>query len=75
MLFGIYLIFNGIERFLIELIRVENKYDIFGLHITQAEIISLLLIVAGVILILWVRKKNEPLVPLPQEVENVLSKG
>lgn len=74
LLFGIYLIFNGIERFLIELIRVENKYDIFGLHITQAEIISLLLILAGIILIFWVRKKHKPLVLLPQSNEKILSK-
>ncbi len=56
-MFGIYLILNGIERFAIELIRVNNTYSIFGLHPTQAEIISLSLILAGIILILVVRKK------------------
>ena len=34
MLFFIYLILNGIERFFIEKIRVNTKYDIFG-GITQ----------------------------------------
>ena len=37
-LFFIYLIFNGIERFFIEKIRINNEYNFFG-GITQAEII------------------------------------
>ena len=41
MLFGIYLMVNGLERFIIEKIRVNTTYDIFGHEITQAEIISL----------------------------------
>jgi prolipoprotein diacylglyceryl transferase len=61
MLFGIYMILNGLERFFIELIRVNTKYSIFGIHPTQAEIISLLLVVAGVGLILFVQKKHAPL--------------
>src|SRR5699024_8836342 len=61
MLFGIYLIFNGIERFFIELIRVNTKYDIIGIHPTQAEIISSLLVIAGIILIYYVKRKNPPL--------------
>lgn len=66
-LFGIYLIFNGVERFLIELIRVNTKYDIFGIHPTQAEIISSLLIIGGIGLIFYVRKKNPPLKVLTKE--------
>jgi prolipoprotein diacylglyceryltransferase len=49
-MFAIYLIFNGLERFLIEKIRVNSKYSIFGFHPTQAEIISSLLVIAGIIL-------------------------
>ncbi len=55
---GIYLIFTGIERFFIELIRVNSTYTIFGLHPTQAELISLLLILTGSIIILLKRKRN-----------------
>lgn len=55
-LFSIYLVFNGIERFLIEKIRVNVKMDLLGLHPTQAEIISFLLILAGVAL--WWRQKT-----------------
>jgi prolipoprotein diacylglyceryltransferase len=57
-MFGIYLIVNGLERFTVELIRVNNTYSIFGIHPTQAEIISLSLVIAGIILILIARKKN-----------------
>ena len=49
-LFSIYLIFNGLERFLIEKIRVNSHYNIFGAEITQAEIISSVLIVAGLVM-------------------------
>jgi len=45
-LFCIYLIFNGIERFLIEKIRINN--DMVGEQ-TQAEIISFCLILIGVL--------------------------
>ena len=47
-LFFVYLTLNGIERFFIEKIRVNTKYDILG-GITQAEIISVCLILIGVL--------------------------
>jgi len=53
MLFAIYLIFSGIERFAIELIRVNSKYHAFGLSFTQAEMISLFMVIAGIIGIFW----------------------
>ena len=57
---AIYLIVNGVERFLIEKIRVNSEYSIFGIHPTQAEIISLLLTLTGVILLVVLRKKTNP---------------
>ena len=59
MLFFIYLTLNGIERFFIEKIRVNTKYDILG-GITQAEIISSILILTGIIgiFVLIKRKQN-----------------
>jgi len=48
LLFFIYLIFNGIERFFIEKIRINTEYNILG-GITQAEIISFCLVVTGII--------------------------
>ncbi|PZP47402.1 MAG: diacylglyceryl transferase, partial [Pseudopedobacter saltans] len=49
-LFGVYLFVNGLERVLIEQIRVNTKYDIFGFHPTQAEIIAVLLMLSGALL-------------------------
>lgn len=62
MIFGIYLVMNGLERFLIEKIRVNTKYDFFGFHPTQAEIISALMIIAGLWLViaLFRRHRQQP---------------
>ncbi len=57
-MFGIYLILNGLERFFVEKIRVNTKYDIFGFHPTQAEIIASLLVIGGTVLIWYARKTN-----------------
>jgi len=45
---AVYLIFNGVERFFIEKIRINTTYTIGGFHPTQAEIISVLLVLAGI---------------------------
>jgi phosphatidylglycerol---prolipoprotein diacylglyceryl transferase len=57
-LFSIYLIFNGIERFFIEKIRVNTLYHINGFGFTQAELISTLLFITGVIGVWYFRKKS-----------------
>ncbi len=57
-MFGIYMVVNGLERFLIEKIRVNTNYNIFGFEITQAEIISSALIIAGLIIIFNLNKKK-----------------
>jgi len=49
MMFCIYLIFAGIERYIIEQIRVNNIIDFMGMHATQAEIISVIMVLVGVI--------------------------
>jgi len=41
----------GVERFFIELIRVNTKYHLFGIAFTQAEMISLIIVLAGLGLI------------------------
>lgn len=56
-LFGVYLILNGLERFFIEKIRVNTTYNILGFHPTQAEIISSLLVIAGITVILIVTRR------------------
>jgi prolipoprotein diacylglyceryltransferase len=57
-MFGIYLMMNGFERFWIEKIRVNTVYNIAGFHPTQAEIIATLLFVAGLIIVVLARKKH-----------------
>lgn len=54
-LFCIYLIMNGVERFLIEKIRVNNLF--LGTW-TQAEVISTGLVAIGVGGFLWLRNRN-----------------
>ena len=53
-----YLIFNGIERFLIESIRVNSKYHALGLSFTQAELIATILIILGITGIFWSLKNG-----------------
>jgi len=55
-MFCVYLILNGVERFFIEKIRINTTYNIFGNHITQAEIISTLLFFLGIVGIFYFRK-------------------
>jgi prolipoprotein diacylglyceryl transferase len=59
MMFGIYMVINGIERFLIELIRVNTRYVVAGISFTQAELISLLMFVGGIIMIVVVSRKSD----------------
>ena len=63
-LFAVYLILNGIERFFIEKIRVNNpmKLNFFGYHPTQAEVISFLLVISGIALWIYLnrRYKKDP---------------
>lgn len=55
-LFSLYLILNGIERFLIESIRVNSKYHIGDFAFTQAQLISTLLFTIGLIGIIYLRR-------------------
>jgi prolipoprotein diacylglyceryltransferase len=59
-LFAIYLMLNGIERFFIEKIRVNNRMNLFGFHPTQAELISALLFISGLIIFIVLRRNPPP---------------
>ena len=66
MIFFMYCAFNGFERFWIEKIRVNEKLDVFGLQATQAEIISTLLFIIGIVgcAYLWkTRERGSAIVP------------
>lgn len=56
---GIYLVFNGAERFLIEHIRVNNISTFLGMQLTQAELISFSMIIAGIITIAFVLLRKQ----------------
>ena len=58
MLFAIYLITNGIERFFIEYVRVNDQYDFLGLNLTQAQLIAIGFMLAGVTWPHWSGKLN-----------------
>jgi phosphatidylglycerol---prolipoprotein diacylglyceryl transferase len=61
MLFMIYLVLNGLERFFIEKIRVNDKLHAFGLTFTQAELIAVLLVLIGIVggVILYQKDKSK----------------
>ncbi|HMP14925.1 MAG TPA: prolipoprotein diacylglyceryl transferase, partial [Saprospiraceae bacterium] len=57
MLFCWYLLLNGLERFWIEKIRINIRYETFGIQYTQAELVAtvLMLLGAGGIILVWRR--------------------
>lgn len=61
-IFFIYMILNGIERFFIEFIRVNDRYDYFGVHWSQAQYISILFVIIGIVGLIWLYRKgnNQP---------------
>ena len=59
LMWGVYLVLNGIERFLIELIRVNTKYHVAGIAFTQAELISLILFFTGIGFIIYALRNKE----------------
>ncbi len=59
-LFAVYLMLNGLERFTIEKIRVNTRLNIFGFQPTQAEVISTLLFLTGLVLFFVLKKRGQP---------------
>ncbi len=61
-LFCLYMIYNGIERFFIEGIRVNERYNYFGFNWSQAQYISLgfvLVGLVGLIYLYFIQKKQD----------------
>lgn len=59
MMCSVYLIVVGVERFIIEKIRVNNVFDVLGMEVTQAEVISVVLITFGLAGIFLTKKYGE----------------
>ncbi len=55
---GLYFILNGAERFLVEGIRVNNTYTIFGFHPSQAQVIATALVIAGLVIIVFAKARD-----------------
>lgn len=47
-LFAIFFIMNGVERFFVERIRVNNKFELGNITFTQAELIAVILVILGI---------------------------
>jgi len=58
LMFCLYLISNGTERFLIEKIKVNQHYSFGNLSFSQAELIGFCMIIGGVIGLMILCKKN-----------------
>jgi len=65
MMFGLYLVLNGLERWFIETIRVNTPYNVLGIETTQAQFIALLLVLSGISLMAYAasRPKATPVSP------------
>ncbi|HMR83169.1 MAG TPA: prolipoprotein diacylglyceryl transferase [Niabella sp.] len=63
LLFGVYLVFNGLERFFIERIRVNVKMDFLGMEVTQAQLISSGIIIAGIAMIIFAKTNYKKIKP------------
>ena len=72
-LFSLYLVFAGVERFLIEKIRVNNEFDLLGITVTQAEVISVLIMLVGVVGLVIKTRKREKEVPRTAPPVEVIS--
>lgn len=66
MLFFIYLLLSAIERFYIEKIRVNDKIAMLGMELTQAEIISTVLVVVALVGIALLAMKKVKTIPINQ---------
>ncbi len=62
---GAYLVLNGLERFFIEKIRVNTEYDWGWLHPSQAEIISVVMMLGGIAILLYTHGRR------PMEAQNM----
>jgi prolipoprotein diacylglyceryltransferase len=60
LLFASYMMFNGLERFLVELIRVNTTlFHLGSFRVTQAEFIAFMLIVCGAAFFWWTKNRHK----------------
>tara|TARA_B100001109_G_C18861795_1_gene474397 strand:- start:1125 stop:2306 length:1182 start_codon:yes stop_codon:yes gene_type:complete len=62
-IFSLYLALNGVERFIIEKIRINPDYHFLGIEATQAELIAVLMVVFGLLGIAYFSKNKNKFIP------------
>jgi len=72
-LFAVYLILTGLERLAIEPIRVNTRTSLLGLQVTQAQVLSFLLVLCGIAgVVLLTRRRSTGLQgPLGRDPEPI----
>jgi prolipoprotein diacylglyceryl transferase len=68
LLFFIFLIFNGLERYLIEIVRLNDDYQMAGLELSQAQYIAIVLFSIGVVGTILMYRKQRELVAAEREL-------
>jgi len=58
-MFSMDLAFNGVERFFIEKIRINPRYDVLGIELSQAQIIAIFFVLFGVAGTIYFNKKEK----------------
>jgi len=67
LLFFVYLALTAVERFIIEKIRVNVVHDVFGVKMTQAEVISVVLFLIAVAGAVFLIRKEKSKTTSPTE--------
>lgn len=57
-LFALFMVMTGIARYAVEQIRVNVKYHFAGMAFTQAELVSIVFVIAGLIGMIWLGKRR-----------------
>jgi prolipoprotein diacylglyceryl transferase len=61
LIFSVYLMLTGVQRFLLEMIRVNDDHVIAGFSLSQAQYISILLMAIGLVMTLYLVNKQQKL--------------
>ncbi|MCP4439671.1 MAG: prolipoprotein diacylglyceryl transferase [Aureispira sp.] len=68
LLFSVYLMFNGIERFMIEVIRVNDNYTVLGIRMTQSQAIAIVLFTIGLFFTVYLGRQQMQLKDKPDKL-------
>jgi len=66
MILALYVIFNGVERYFIEKIRVNNLLTFMGIEASQATFISVAFILCGLVMVVVFRRMDKKTITKPR---------